>query len=78
MPQPMHGCRSEEPGGGAIVTYPRQLQGLARRQESKRARQRAARQVRREAAAEARTAEVKRLKNLKVQEVHDACAPLQP
>lgn len=67
-------CRSEEPGGGTIVTYPRQVPGLARRHESKRARQRAARQARRETAAAERAAEVRRLKNLKVQAVRDECA----
>jgi hypothetical protein len=68
-------CRSEEPGGGTLVTYPRTIEGLARKQDSKRRRQREARAEREAARARERTAELKRLKNLKAQEVQSACAP---
>lgn len=69
-------CRSEEPGGTEIRTYPRQIEGLARQEESKRKRQRDSKRVRQEERDQQRAAEVKQLKNLKKQEVGDACAAL--
>lgn len=67
-------CSSEEPGGAEIATYPRNIEGLARKKESKRTRQREAKKAREVEMARGRTEELKRLKNLKVQEVQDACA----
>lgn len=68
-------CRSDEPGGASISTYPREIEGLARKQESKRKRQREARKERATAAERDRTAELKRLKNLKVSEMKQTCGP---
>jgi hypothetical protein len=64
-------CRSEEPGGGSIATFPRTLEGVTRKTDSKRKRQRESRKEREAAAIRTRAEEVKRLKNLKVQEVQD-------
>ena len=71
----VHPYRSEEPGGADIRTYPRQIEGLARQEDSRRKRQRESKRVRQEEREEQRASEVKRLKNLKKQEVGDACAP---
>jgi hypothetical protein len=73
-PIKQNNCRSEEPGGSTIATYPRAIEGLTRRTESKRKRQREARKERQAAVVQSRKEEVKRLKNLKVQEVQDTCA----
>ena len=69
-------CRSEEPGGTRIVTYPRNIEGLARKEESKRKKQRERRAERRAAAEKDRAAEVKQLKNAKVKEVQNACVSM--
>lgn len=69
-------CRSEEPGGANVATYPRTIDGLARKQESKRKRQREARKERATTAERERTAELKRLKNLKVSEMKHTCGSL--
>ena len=68
-------CRSEEPGGTSIHTYPRSLEGLARKSDSKRKRQRDAKKERQAAQQQEAAGEVKRLKNLKMQEVQNECAP---
>lgn len=69
--------RFEEPGGGQLVTYPRQLEGTIRKEDDKRKRQRADKAARKEAEEEARRAEVKRLKNLKKAEIEDRLQEVQ-
>lgn len=71
----MHGvCRSEEPQGTQIATFPRRIEGLARQEDSRRKRQRQSKRTREEEREQQRKEEVKRLKNLKKREVGDACA----
>jgi hypothetical protein len=67
--------RFEEPGGKTIATYPRGAgEGLRREDTTRRsARQRKA--ERRAEQEEQRAAEVRRLKNLKRQEIQERCAP---
>lgn len=67
-------CRSEEPQGAQIATFPRRIEGLGRQEDSKRKRQREAKRVREEERQQQRKEEVKRLKNLKKREVGDAYA----
>mgnify|MGYP000710304472 CR=1 FL=1 len=54
--------RFEEEGGGAIVSYSRNVQGSLRRKDDKRKRQREARRLRKEHERKERDEEVKRLK----------------
>ena len=61
--------RYEEPGADRIITHPRNVEGTVRKEDDRRKRQRDAKKARQEAAeAEARE-EVKRMKNLKKQEI---------
>ncbi|KAG2432858.1 hypothetical protein HXX76_008591 [Chlamydomonas incerta] len=61
--------RYEEPGADRIVTHPRNVEGTVRKEDDRRKRQRDAKKARQEAAeAEARE-DVKRMKNLKKQEI---------
>lgn len=71
-------CRSEEPGGHLIATFPRNIEGTVRKEESKRKRQREAKAEREDASKRQKEDEVKQLKNLKKREVQDTCAPLTP
>eukprot|EP00892_Ulva_mutabilis_P001580 jgi/Ulvmu1/11422/UM075_0086.1 len=68
--------RSEEPRGAEIRTYPRQIEGLVRHEESRRRRQRESKRTRQEEREAQRADEVKRLKNLKKAEVGDALSKL--
>ncbi|GFR40096.1 hypothetical protein Agub_g644 [Astrephomene gubernaculifera] len=61
--------RFEEPGADRIVTHPRVVEGTIRKPDDKRKRQRDAKKQRLEEAEEAAREEVKRLKNLKKQEI---------
>ncbi|GLC34476.1 hypothetical protein PLESTB_001257000 [Pleodorina starrii] len=61
--------RYEEPGADRIITHPRNIEGVVRKPDDKRKRQRDAKKQRLEEAAEAEREEVKRLKNLKKQEI---------
>ena len=54
--------RYEEEGGGAIVSYARNVQGSLRRKDDKRKQQREARRARKEKERHDREEEVKRLK----------------
>lgn len=63
--------RFEEPGGAAIVTHPRQIEGTVRKEDDRRRRARAEKAARQAAEEEARRAEVRRLKNLKKAEIED-------
>ncbi|GIL45728.1 hypothetical protein Vafri_2894 [Volvox africanus] len=61
--------RYEEPGADRIITHPRNIEGIVRKPDEKRKRQRDAKKQRLEEAADAARDEVKRLKNLKKQEI---------
>lgn len=69
--------RFEEPGGGQLVTHPRQLEGTIRKEDDRRKRQRAEKAARKAAEEESRRAEVKRLKNLKKAEIEDRLHEVQ-
>jgi protein KRI1 len=64
-------CRYEEPGSHRIQSFPRVIEDSVRRPDERRKRQRDAKAARKQAEKEEREAEIRRLKNLKKQEIHD-------
>ena len=69
--------RFEEPGGSSLVTHPRQLEGIVRKEDDKRKRKRAEKAQRKAEEEEGRRAELKRLKNLKKGEIMNKLTELQ-
>jgi len=63
--------RYEEPGSHRIQSFPRVIDDSVRRPDERRKRQRDAKAARKQAEKEAREVEVRRLKNLKKQEIQD-------
>lgn len=63
--------RFEEPGGIAIATHPRMVEGSVRRVDDTRKRQREAKKARQAEAEATHNEEIKRLKNLKKKEIED-------
>jgi protein KRI1 len=63
--------RYEEPGAHRIQSFPRVIADSVRRPDERRKRQREAKAQRQQAEKEAREAEIRRLKNLKKQEIQD-------
>ena len=64
----------QEPGGGNIVSYARQVEGVVRKADDRRKRARESKAVRRADEAAARQEEVRRLKALKRREIEERCA----
>lgn len=69
--------RFEEPTGAQLITYPRQVEGVVRKEDDRRKRKRAEKAARKEAEEEARRAEVRRLKNLKKAEIEEQLAEVK-
>lgn len=69
--------RFEEPGGGQLVTHPRQMEGAIRKEDDRRKRKRAEKAARKEAEEEERRAEIRRLKNIKKSEIHGRLAEVE-
>ncbi|GAB4820679.1 hypothetical protein N2152v2_007725 [Parachlorella kessleri] len=69
--------RYEEPGGAEIVTYPRKLEGVVRKEDDRRKRKRADKAERLRAEESQRQQELKRLKNLKKQEIEEKLSEIQ-
>jgi protein KRI1 len=69
--------RFEEPGGTSLVTHPRQLEGIVRKEDDKRKRKRAEKAQRKAEEEEGRRTELKRLKNLKKGEIMNKLSELQ-
>lgn len=69
--------RYEEPGSHRIQSFPRVIDDSVRRPDERRKRQRDAKAARKQAEKEAREVEVRRLKNLKKQEIQDMFARIQ-
>ncbi len=65
--------RFEEPGGAAIVSHPRQVDGSVRRPDDRRKKSRDAKKERQREAEAQREEEIKRLKNLKKKEIEERC-----
>lgn len=72
------GCVCEqEPGAGNVITYPRNLEGIVRKTDTRRRSAREARAERKAAEAAALEAEVKRRKAEKRRELQQRCASAQ-
>ena len=67
----VYNFRFEEPGGGRLMTHPRDVPGAVRKESSKRAAARAARAARVAEAKARNEAEIRRLKTLKRREIED-------
>lgn len=63
--------RYEEPGAHRIQSFPRVIADSVRRPDERRKRQRESKAARKQAEKEAREVEIRRLKNLKKQEIQD-------
>lgn len=63
--------RFEEPNSHRLQSFPRVIADSVRRPDERRKRQREAKAARQQADKEAREAEIRRLKNLKKQEIQD-------
>lgn len=64
----------QEPGGGTLVSYARQVEGAVRKADDRRKRARESKAERQAAAAAARQEEVRRLKAIKRREIEERCA----
>jgi protein KRI1 len=64
-------CRFEEPNSHRIQSFPRVIEDSVRRPDEKRKRQRQAKAERKAAEQEELEAELRRLKNLKKEEIND-------
>lgn len=68
---PFSVLRYEEPGSHKIQSFPRVIEDSVRRPDERRQRQRQAKAERKAAEQETREAELRRLKNLKQEEIND-------
>ncbi|KAL6780210.1 hypothetical protein ACKKBF_B14020 [Auxenochlorella protothecoides x Auxenochlorella symbiontica] len=69
--------RFEYPGSETLVTHPRQIEGTVRKEDDRRKRRRAEKAARLAAQEEERAAEMRRLKNLKKEEVNARLREIQ-
>ncbi|KAI8890525.1 Krr1-domain-containing protein [Backusella circina FSU 941] len=69
--------RFEEEGGTQIKTYPRDIEGSARRKESKRAKRREREKLNKQKKKEEKMLEMKQMKNIKMKEIQEKLREIQ-